>query len=618
MPSPATVSLVIGGDTLVVPYLVGGSTYYTGERKLLVYVDPVNGSDLNTGGITDPVQSLYYAVEIAHEGGVVLMAAGSYGGLALSNRRVKLTAMKGASPVLSTIQIANGTLEVDGISFTHGIYSYNTSKVSGSAFIRNCVFANKSFLRFRKVKYVSIFRNEISTVTEGIDVEDCTEAGIGSNVILGTTTPVRISKTARLDFFNNSVEDCGVVYLDGTPSPQNYSIAYVLVTDFIRTSARVTFPVSSISYAAINVCEGATQGEVSDFTILGGTIYWAGTDLEDRLQTGDTLRILYVSQEADVDRWRLDSNNLTDIASGFDIVTGGTVEFRNNNFWQTTPPVPLTLGNISEDPLYQAPDNLRLQAGSPDLDAAFSTRWSSVVNRIVPYDQYIDRDRARRFHVQTGYNPDIGAYESLTGTNVHSGVDWYMGERGYDYVHSGDLPNPLLSLSQSFDNSSDSPIKVVLPEPLDNVSSRHDTVVESVVDLNSSSVTIHDPQINDVENIVKVDQVSIRPWLPVYDPSTSAFVSDQGDDDTGDGSQGNPYRTVTKALSTAAVNVYVEAGIYPVFVGVPGKRIIPISKTITINTGGYSTSHTESKLWTNNSDNTRVKFFSTKITFNHD
>ena len=585
-----------------------------------VYVDSLNGDDLNSGKIDGPLETISEAISRSYEGSEILVAGGSYGNISVSNKRLKITALKDSDPSFGSITILNGQAEISGVEITGGLTLENSVNLSGSLTLRGCLLTGTSFIKCTKVKYISIFRNRIETDTLGVDIKDSLEVGIGSNTFIGTDTPVKIQSVKRLDFFNNSVNTAQNIQLDGVAAPTSYHTTYIEATDDIISASKVTLPVGVIDQVAVSLPYGPAQGQGIDFVVYGNTIDWTGTEIEENILVGDILRVIYTATpEGSETRWRFDSNNLTNIVNGIQTATGADVQYRNNNFWQTPPPVVFSNGNISADPLYQDPLDPRLSSGSPDRDAAYESRWLDTFNSVVPYDRYKDMIGAHRKYVQDGLPADIGSYEYLSGTNEHHASGLFFGAQGFDLVYGGNESDPVLKLSRAFEVSENLPIKVVLPDPQQSISSRHNTVVESAIDTDfTSSVSVQNPQENDIPFVEKVDQISIRSWNPSYSPGSSVYISEQGDDLSGDGTQANPYRTIDKGLSTSADNILVEAGTYPTFTGVPGKRVIPIQKIIEMGSGGFSTSSTEYQLWsTNSSANSDVKFFSSKINFNH-
>ena len=528
------------------------------------YVDSVNGNDSNAGSSTSPYQTIVQALVGYKPGVAIVLYTGTYAAVVVANTRLRMISLPGSSPVVDSVTITEGQGSFDGIEITNGISITNTSKY-GALNVRKCKITTGTAISCTNVKYVSIHRNEIDTATNGISISTATEVAVSSNIIHGTTTPLQVSGADRADFYHNTVDDATnfTVASPSNPLVDTYDVSYVYVTATIIANKQFPLPVSAISNIALNITNGSSLNNGDDFQVIGSIVDWNGLNLEGVLEEGDILRAIYTSQT--VNKVRVDSNSITDVAGSIAL----TSDYTYNNFNGSTTSGPLNT-NFKSNPNYVSPPtDYSLQPGSPNENTANPSRWDDAFLEVAPQGRNIDFNGAHRFYEQGNARDDIGAYELLN--NSHTGTDSYVDESGFNVVNDGDVSDPLLSINTAFAAGND-PINIIL-KPVDpNMSKRRTTIVESSLALSNSALAIHEPQAA-VANVDKIDVAYIRSFLEEIPTGTVAYVSELGDDLTADGTTVLPYRTITAALASAAINILVMPGAFELFTGVSGKTV---------------------------------------------
>jgi hypothetical protein len=302
---------------------------------------------------------------------------------------------------------------------------------------------------------------------------------------------------------------------------------------------------------------------------------------------------------------RIDSNNFSGLGTPFPDVAIGVyintpLKIRYNNFYDVT--VPYTganptddSGNISADPLYEdiGANDFRLKTGSPNIDSADPDKWVDAwlgitggnIPNATPFNRNKDRLGARRNYVE----PDIGAFEYITGINGDS--DTFVSESGFDLINTGGETGPFATLDRAFQDTKDLSVDV---NPVAGYTGVAD--ISGLGRYRSKNITFAGSNKIDI-GVSGLDNTAL---INSSYPSMSAnkvYVSPDGGDTgyfvvggvTGayDGSYTGPYRSIDAAISaSSAENIILFPGLYPEFTGEAGRSLIGISKTTSIDKGG--------------------------------
>lgn len=582
-----------------------------------LYVDSNYGNDSNAGDLLRPLKTLQEAYDQASEGSFIVLQSGfgSYGSLAIS-KSISIVGAYGANPSVDVFTVTNGQCYIENVNFSDaslGIRVVNNAY--GSLSVKNCEFVTADIgIELNGVNFVSVHRNTFNNFRRAILISQAEEVNISSNVFNDGFRSIEVSTIQRLDIWRNTIYGASA-FSSGIVPDVNLRAVYKTITSLDIASKSLALPGFSTENdygydVAVNVVNGPSFEYGKDYIVnnTGSLVEWDGLGLDGELKIGDVLRVLY-SEDVDpgsgtaisavniIDpNSTIDSNNITgttgsDIAMGV-FFSGTPFKIRYNNFYKTTmwynaSPSDDT-GNFSDDPLYENPGvDFRLQAGSPSIDRGDPNRWSNIYDEIIdpasplrendaPFNRDIDRDGMHRF--KSDASGDVGAYEYFSGGYVG---DPYVDEQGYDLAFNGSQSTPFGTLDRGFSFSPGDDVFVKI-NPVGS------TGTSFVINNKYGRYRTQNLAVSAKDLVFgggsKYDVVYLYPSYPAY--STGAvFVTPTGSDISGDGSQGNSYRTIGKALSDPETYVIVEPGFYPKFTGVAGKNVIGIPKTYTIDNG---------------------------------
>ena len=542
----------------------------------LVFLDPVQGSDTNTGAKGSPMRTLAASVAAVMEGGTVLVVSpGDVGPLSASGRSLRIKSLPALYPTVPSLSCQESSVILEGLTLPAGA-SISNSLQSGVAIFRDCKFPGRAGVDLSRVKYVSMHQNRLDSCSSGIIITEAEEASIGANVISNVLAPVSANKVRLMDFYHNTVHGCGELYFDDFGSGVAFNIAYLTVTPAVLAAKRVYLNGVPLA-VAVNMSTGSAQEEGLDYVVSGHQVSWAGLGLEDDLEIGDVLRISYEAQGqgsgVTEGRMRLDSNSLSSNDAGVHFSSGDYVEVTHNNLFGTPAIGGTQAMNIVTDPMYADLAGFTLDPLSPNKDAANSDRWTDAFLRTAPYDKDRDFTGAELTFVEGAPLSDMGAREVLGDQTVRTSDDVSVAQDGHDSVGSGDPTKPLLTLSKAYQAANGDTISVHV-HGTTGVSHSRAVLGTGTVSLTESALGAtggHSPE------------VLLRASASSDSPSSAAYVSEEGSD-AATGTRQDPYRTIAHALSLSDA-VLVEPGHYTAFLGATGKSVTPIDSLRTMQFG---------------------------------
>lgn len=553
-------------------------------RKSSVYVDPVNGSNINDGSMLSPLSSWDLAYDQVDAGGALLLYSGYYGARTVSYKPCTTKGLRNAVAYMVSLSVPNGhSIVTENIIFTStGITAQASTNISGSATVRGCKFYGTAGISIDTYRYVSIVKNTIASSINGLVLNRLDEVSVLSNIIYGSVEGIVATQTNRIEVLHNTIDNVTHCLLDDSASSSAYGVVYVTMTSIMISSKQLTLPGGGVvadSYGnpiiAVNLVDTSAQQLNVDFTVAGSIVSWNGLGLETILREGDTLRIQYVYYGGGSNGYtQVDSNSLTNIGS-LEFTSGANAWFGYNNLFGTTTNAVPNVTNISSDPLYvnAGSGDYSLSNTSPNLLAANPTTLP-VINDIAPLQNNQDFVGVNRTY--KGQVSDMGAVENLKDVYNHTSPSYYVGQQGYDKVYDGDEDKPFRRSSEAMSQAAGDPILFDIGNTVPNVSDRKmyfDDISEA---LGSSTQEVLNPQTS-TTYLERKDFVIVQPFDPAAIAGTSVYVSITGDD-TNPGTESEPFRTIEAALASSAVNVIVFAGEYPLYKGETGKNIIYLPK----------------------------------------
>lgn len=553
-------------------------------RKSSVYVDPVNGSNVNDGSMLSPLSSWDLAYDQVDAGGVILLYSGYYGARSVSYKPCTTKGLRNAVVYMESLTIPNGhSIVTENIVFTStGIDAQASTNISGSATVRGCKFYGTAGISIDTYKYVSIVKNTIASSVNGIVLNRLDEVSVLSNIIYGSVEGIIATQISRIEILHNTLNSITHCLIDDSASNSAYGVVYVTITPLMISSKQLVLPGGGVvsdgfgnPIIAVNLVDTSAQQLSVDFTVAGSIVSWSGLGLETILREGDTLRIQYLYYGTGSNGYtQVDSNSLTNIAN-LEFTSGENTWFGYNNLFGTTTNALPNATNISADPLYVSAGagDYSLSNTSPNLLAANPTTLP-VINGVAPLQNNQDFVGVNRTY--KGQVSDIGAVENLKDVYNHTSPSFYVGQQGYDKVYDGDEDRPFRRSSEAMSQAAGDPILFDIGNTVPNVSDRKmyfDDVSEA---LGSSIQEVMNPQTS-TTYIERKDFVVVQPFDPAAIAGTSVYVSPTGDD-TNPGTESEPYRTIEAALLAAATNVIVYAGDYTLYKGETGKNIIYLPK----------------------------------------
>lgn len=488
----------------------------------------------------------------------------------------------------------------------------------GSVHIRNCTFDQvEDAITINDYNYVSIHQNEFKQYINGVKITNAKEVNISSNVFSDNGfKAIDVNTVGRLDIWRNTIAGANSIPAI-VGDDVNLRVIYVTIESYNLSTRSITLPSFSSQAdngnydVALNAVNGSSFEYGTDYTVTTGgvVVSWDGLNLQNLLNVGDILRVMYSEAESTysgeaikisnvVDLYSsIDSNVFTDMALG--VYFDSKLKIRYNAFNNATNAYSTLVsptnseGNITGDPLF-VPGSYELQSTSPligngdpnrwdfleDLALSIGTTGSHVMDRpaVSPYNRDIDkrgmhRPAADRYRTGT-FRGDIGAYE-YTNAQV-TGDSYYIDENGYDFAYPGVESYPMGSLDRAAGSTGLSGNVVVGTNkviPSATNPHRYGRYRSEDIELsNDMNVQIGD---GTGRNIVYV-----YPTFPEYDGENEVFVSPDGSDSAGDGTIANPYRSITKALQVSGKdNIVVSPGFYEKYTPVEGKKIIGIAET---------------------------------------
>jgi hypothetical protein len=498
----------------------------------------------------------------------------------------------------------------------------------GSLTVRACAFSdglggNSIGIDVSGYRYVSLLQNRMYN-PGGVHIlvssaEELTVASNSGKAIFAGN--IDFNGVRQVSFIHNSFDGLDNIYFDDIGSVTNQGTSFIEVTPSILSAKQIVFPANflldgmGVPAVAINLVTGSSYQYGTDFTVSGDTISWAGLGMDIDLYTeeqgavveGDIIRIIYEvvggSGGGSGVYW-VDSNNMTNVGA-VQFSSGLFASVVYNNFYNSTIVIPLHYTNITADPLYvnSGVGNLALTSGSPCVNAANPSMGylPGNLNTVAIYQRLQDIYSAHLVYMQTV--PDIGAAEFLDNVVV-PGSDKVLGHGGYDRIFPGSPSYPFKRLGYTSSVSGTDDVSVKMTGSTDKVSTRRVYADESVISglpASPNSISIDNPR--PAGPVSLTDYFAIQPFDPV-DLNTGVtltriFVSEDGDDDAGNGSEASPYRTLGKAISIPGIAViYVIAGSYPWFTGSADKSVVFLPKKFQEYMGSFRITGFGNSSWT--------------------
>jgi len=594
----------------------------------IYYVDNLNGNDLNSGNILEPLQSLGEAYDRSSSGGLIILQEGdgsSYGDLTVS-KNISILAAYGSYPVIGKLTINTSQGLFRGLTFdTSLIEGVVVSSVGlGSISLKECYFDGiDNPINIKDVNYISIAQCDFIGFVEGIKIETAKGVNISGNVFARGSRSIDVNTIGHLEVYHNTIVDSGTVS-STVPPDSSLRVIYHTLTPFDIQNKRISLPslASQNSYGydvGLSVTTGPSFYYGDDYTVIGNgyIVSWEGLILENQLEVGEVLRVMYsegapaISGEAiraqniiDTNS-SIDSNNFSGLGAPFPDIALGVylntpVKIRYNNFYGVTTNYDGSVasddtGNISADTLFKdIPGNdFKLRSGSPSIDSADPERWAQAwlgitggtVYNAVPFNRNKDKLGARRNYV----TPDIGAFEYVTG--VSGDLINYIDERGFDFIGTGGETGPFATLDRAFLEAKDLNVNlnpaagytgmVGIPE-IGRYRSRNILFKGySRVDVGVSGLD-NTALIHSSYPSLSANKVYVSP-----DGGDTGYFMIGSETGTYNGSYTGPFRTINGAIAaSSAENIIVFPGIYPEFTGASGMHLIGVSKTVEVDRGG--------------------------------
>jgi len=425
----------------------------------------------------------------------------------------------------------------------------------------------------------------------------------------------RVQSVKKLEFRHNTLDNIINVQVDDVASAVSYGVRYITVDSTLLSTGTIgPFPFDFLqsslgNYAvAINDTEGTAAFYGTDFNVVNDNTLQLGKNpdypaiapeepyLWDTIELGDVLRITFelVGGGTTEGHTVLDSNSLTNIQA-LTMSSGFLAEFKNNNIFGSSLNFSPDPSNINGDPLYKNPVTFdySLDNASPNRNAGndnFISRNDITLGRK-------DQDLVEVSRTYKGEPPDIGALENLTDVYNRVSENLYMSQLGHDKVWDGNLDKPVRRLSHALEKADTDTVSPIMGEVTDGVSKRTQYIDEQDLKISPSRIQIHDPRPG-IPLLKRTDRIAIQPFDPKDIPGEKVFVSVDGNDETGVGSFGSPYRTVQRALQETANIVCVIAGDYPIFTGAVGKSIIFLPREQWVYKGASGVVGFSSSFWT--------------------
>jgi len=605
----------------------------------VVYIDSLNGSDSSEGSLLKPVRTLAQGYSLVSDGGVMSVQPGdgaSYGDLAVS-RSVSVIGTPGARPRVGTLTVddCQGTFEhLHFENLDTGITLDNEPPMGGDHIggvsVVDCVFEDvDNPVIIDNAAYVSILRNRMVRHLSGIYLRDAEEVSIAQNVFDDGYKAVDVETVDWIDLWRNTI-----YAKDGAPPPaqldQDMRVIYRTLTAANITNMVIALPGwASVDQngqydVAMNVVNGPSFAYGEDYIVVGSgsIVKWEGLRLEDEFAVGDVVRVMYseagyaatsntvkifgvtVSPDSRVDSNNITGNDVDNISLG--VYFNQPINIRYNNFWHAdvgyTGAVPTDdAGNFTGAPMYAdaSVGDYRLESGSPDIDAGDPGRWTDILGEmgvgltaggwtsigpdtrgnVTPFGRDVDIAGAHRY-VLDGYG-DVGAHER--NPNEGSTGSWFS-DRGYDVIYQGTETGPFWTPDYAYSHSDGGPLDAgthevpALSGSTGGGSWTGYTGAARRGVYRSRGMTVTDGLLL-VQGGRTVDTIIVHPDLSVYETG-AVFVSPDGDD-SNDGSETGPYRSIQAALASGARYVAVRPGYYPSFQGASGATLVGVPQSAT-------------------------------------
>lgn len=619
-----------------------------------IYVDSQFGSNLNTGAIDAPVQTLSYAFSQVYEGGIIVLqnGSGSYGDLNVT-KNITIKAAYGAIPIIGSLTLSGVQGLIEGLYFDNLITGITASNLNtGSLIIRGCHFEGvETPIDIDNINYIAIHRNYFYDFRSAIKINAAEEVCVSSNVFTNGMRSIEIDTVGRLDLWRNTIY--GAFDLPPVLNPDtNLRIIYKTLNSFDVSYKRLQLPgfaslaTGGIYDVAFNVVNGPSFNYGTDFTVIlsGSLISWSGLQLEQEFAVGDVVRVMY-SEAGDVDpgdairvqnigdeNSRVDSNSIssngTAIATGVYLST--PIKVRYNNFddvlvwWNGANPTGSTgMYNIGETAMYRDPisNDFRLQPASPNIDRGDYGRWNNIydeigINKIdgsytasytgireqvTPFDRDLDFDLFHRGATGIiGLTGDIGAYEFNTNETAMGN---YVAEYGYDKAYPGTETGPYATPDYGFQRSTPNDLYVdtnPVPYRVGETGPYGIAAETSNYNTRYGRYRSKDIVLSDSDLVIgmrsKNDIMVIYPSHPSLENGMS-YVSPDGND-SWTGSLEAPYRTVGRALQDGSHYVMVEPGYYPTFQGESGVNLVGLERFRDVGYSGILYNNVRDGSWT--------------------
>jgi hypothetical protein len=452
----------------------------------------------------------------------------------------------------------------------------------------------------------------------------------------------KINRVGQVAIVYNTIDNITTMFLDDVSSVSTYGVAWITITEELLSQKKIVFTypfdtnssgvptiaINMLSGTSLNIGDPLVEGD-GDFTYESdNVIVWEGRGLDvdviptqeerDSLQEeypnldvssmsnsevrimngafelGDKIRVIYTYLIAGEDHgtesttFLVSSNNITN-ADLITFTSGMYAFVDHNNFWQSyLSSLPTGEGNIYVDPEYNS--DYSLGDSSPSRFAGNSNLFpkSSLgpsFKYYVPSFQEItdlyNSEKSQKLKDPTfsdpeTVSPDIGAIENLSYVpGLNSSSDVYFGRKGYDNMWPGTELNPVNTLSKAIEINKNLIALTTLGATGSSLSETY--VEESYLISNGNEISFKDSSSNEIPDTFKLAIQIKDPIFSDQDESV-VYVSPVGNDNTGDGTELNPYATVevADAKSPSVMNICILGGEYRVetFKCTSGKRIL--------------------------------------------
>lgn len=591
--------------------------------KPVCFVDNLSGDDNNDGTISRPLATLKAAYDKVNVGGKIVLQTGSgqsYGDL-LVEKNISIVASSGSLPVVGSIEVEKAQVYLKGLTLEPGTTRIRIAGNGSGNSLIDGILADGVLnpIQVEGLRSLTVRRCTFKSFNVAILVKDTYGVVINNNLFDRGSRSVSLKTSVRIDIRNNTIVGSTLIGASASDSSGgSLRVIYITLKRMNIEYKRVSVPTKihkngKGQYAvAVSVITGPSLEYGSSYNVVsnGGVITWEGTDLEDLLEVGETLRISYVEDSEDSGTEALKIEDIVDTTSLIDsnifvnhygvdgeaINSDTPIRIRYNDFYEYDQPFRDTsssdnTGNINDDPSFVSLGGIEYVPGDssqsstnqdPDID---TIAYNDVLAGKYPSGTILGRRRDIRSRHKD--DSSIGAVDLFEPANPIS--EAHVKELSYVMDNDGTSYDPIGSVDDA------------------SAASSH-----IVIDSDGAYTRFYSGGLDSIDTglLIEPSRKSLTTLIETIDPDIAidkgiVFVSSSAVPG-GDGTMQSPFCSIEEAeTNTSSKCIALLPGLYPSIQLNSSRKIVSVGSVYSVESPTIVTRFSRD-LWETPRGNTKL------------